>query len=164
MIEPLRRAVAELDADLPVVELRPVATAIANAQSDLVVASRLLMAFAVLGLGLAALGLYGVISALVVQRTQEFGIRLALGAQRSDVLTMVLRHSATLVAIGTCAGLVFATLVVRVLGHLIPGLPGTDPLVLAAVVGLLAIVALLACWIPARRATKVDPLVALRAD
>jgi putative ABC transport system permease protein len=164
LAEPLRRAVAEIDPDLPVADLRTIGQTVDRAQNNLHVANQLLAGFAVLGLGLAAVGLYGVISTLVAQRTQEFGIRLALGAQGRDVLRLVLGKSLWLVALGSALGLVGAGGLVSLLGKLMPGLPGGDPLILAAIVILLLAVALGACWIPARRATKVDPMVALRAE
>jgi ABC-type antimicrobial peptide transport system permease subunit len=105
-----------------------------------------------------------VISTLVVQRTSEFGIRLALGAQTHDVLWLVLGKSIALTAIGSALGLVGAGGLVYLLGKLMPGLPGSDPLALAAIVLVLLAVALLACWLPARRATKVDPMIALRSE
>jgi putative ABC transport system permease protein len=164
LADPLRRAVAELDADLPVVELRTTTQAVDGAQHDVRVANRLLATFAALGLGLAALGLYGVISGLVAQRTQEFGIRLALGAQPHDVLRIVLGNGALLAGLGTVLGLVLAALLLPALAAAFPGLPGLDAAALLAAVGLLLAVTLLACWLPARRATKVDPMVALRAE
>jgi predicted permease len=164
LADPLRRAVAELDGDLPVVELRTAAQAVAGGQHDIVVANRLLASFAALGLGLAALGLYGVISGLVAQRTQEFGIRLALGAQPHNVLRIVLGNGALLAGVGTALGLGLAAVLLPTLAAAFPGLPGVDPVALAAAVGLLFAVALLACWLPARRATKVDPMVALRSE
>jgi len=105
-----------------------------------------------------------VVSTLVVQRTQEFGIRLALGAQARDLLWLVLGKSAWLAALGAALGLAGAGVLIHVLGRLMPGLPGFDPLVLAGVVVVLFGVALGACFLPARRATKVDPLVALRSE
>ncbi|HEY0946590.1 MAG TPA: ABC transporter permease [Opitutaceae bacterium] len=164
LAEPLRRAVAELDPDLPVADLHTIDQAVDNAQHNLRIANQLLAGFAVLGLVLAALGLYGVISTLVVQRTPEFGIRLALGAQRGDVLRLVLGKSLSLAALGSALGIAGAAGLVYFLGKLMPGLPGADPLVLTAIVALLLVVALAACWLPAHRATKVDPLTALRAE
>ncbi|MEJ1971227.1 MAG: ABC transporter permease [Lacunisphaera sp.] len=164
LADPLRRAVAEIDADLPVVELRTAAQAVAGGQHDLQVAKNLLTTFAGLGLGLAALGLYGVISGLVAQRTQEFGIRLALGAQPHNVLQIVLGNGALLAGLGTALGLALAAILLPTLAAAFPGLPGLDVSALAGAVGLLFLVALLACWLPARRATKVDPMVALRAE
>jgi predicted permease len=164
LAEPLRRAVAEIDPDLPVADLRTIRQAVDNAQRNFQIVNQLLTGFALLGLVLAAIGLYGVISNLVVQRTPEFGVRLALGAQPSDVLRLVLGKSAVLAALGSVIGLAGASALVFFLGRVVPGLPGGDPLVLAAVVGLLFVVSLAACWLPAWRATKVDPLTALRAE
>ncbi len=164
LADPLRRAVAELDNDLPVVELRTAAQAVAGGQHDIVVANNLLAAFAALGLGLAALGLYGVISGLVAQRTQEFGIRLALGAQPHNVLQIVLGNGALLAGLGTALGLGLSALLLPVLAAAFPGLPALDVSALAVAIGLLFAVALLACWLPARRATKVDPMIALRSE
>jgi len=162
--EPLRRAVAELDSDLPVADVRTIGQAVDAAQHNFHVANQLLAGFALLGLVLAAIGLYGVISTLVVQRTPEFGIRMALGAQTRDVLWLVLGKSLALVAVGSVLGCGGAVALAQVLGRLMPGLPGGDPWVLAALVVLLLAVALGACFLPARRAAQVDPLVALRAE
>ncbi len=164
LAESLRRAVASLDGDLPVANLRTVEQALEDARHNFLVVNRLLGAFAALGLLLAALGLYSVISGLVVQRTQEFGVRLALGAQARDVLWLVLGKGALLAAFGVLLGSAGAVMLSRTLGAIIPGLPGQDPLSLALVAGLLLIVALAACYLPARRAMKVDPMVAIRHE
>lgn len=164
LAEPLRRAIAEIDSDLPIANLRTVDKAVDNAQHNYVVANQLLGGFAVLGLVLAAIGLYGVISTLVVQRTPEFGIRLALGAQTQDVLWLVLGKSLALAAIGSGIGLLGAMALVQLLSKVLPGLPGSDPFVLAGIVVVLLSVALGACFLPARRATKVDPIIALRSE
>ena len=164
LADPLRRAVAEIDADLPVVELRTTTQAVAGAQHDLRVANKLLATFAALGLCLAALGLYGVVSGLVAQRTQEFGIRVALGAQPHDVLRIVLGSGALLAGLGAALGLALAALLLPALANAFPGLPGPDLPALLTAVSLLFVVTLVACWLPARRATKVDPMVALRAE
>jgi len=120
--------------------------------------------FAALGLLLAPLGLYGVLSFSVAQRTPEFGIRLALGAQARDVLKLILRQGLRLALAGIMLGLGMAFMVSRVMSGMLFGVGNFDPLTLVVSAVLLTAVALLACWIPARRATKVDPMIALRTE
>jgi len=120
--------------------------------------------FAVLGTALAAVGLYGVLTYAVSERTQEIGIRMALGAQRGDVLRMVLRQGMLLVALGIVTGLMGAQGFGRLMRSLLFNVSPTDPATLATIALLLSAVALLACWLPARRATKVDPMEALRHE
>jgi len=124
----------------------------------------MLVMFAALGLLLAPLGLYGVLSFSVAQRTPEFGIRLALGAQARDVLKLVLRQGLKLALAGIMFGLGMAFMVSRVMSGMLFGVGNVDPLTLVVNAVLLTAVALLACWIPARRATKVDPMIALRTE
>ncbi len=124
----------------------------------------LLGIFAAVAMVLAAIGIYGVIAYSVTQRTREFGIRMALGAQRPQMLGMVLRQSLGVVLIGIVLGLVAAFAATRLLASMLYGVGANDILTYAAVVLLLSVAALLASYIPARRAMKVDPMVALRYE
>jgi ABC-type antimicrobial peptide transport system permease subunit len=160
----LRNSVAGLDSDLPVYRIRTARAAVDEGLGSISLLGSLLGAFAVVGLMLAAIGIYGVVSYTVVQRTGELGIRLALGAQRRDVMKLILGMGAVLVVTGALLGIAGAYAVSRVLISLIPSLPTRDPLILAITSLALVVVALVACYIPARRATKVDPLVALRSE
>lgn len=160
----MRRAVAEVDPDLPADEVMTVTSAIDRAQHNLAVVANILNGFAVLGLVLASVGLYGVISNLVAQRTGEFGIRLALGAKPSDVLQLVLRHGLKLTLIGLGLGLCCAYGLSRLLNSIMPRLVSPDPVALGVMTVILFFIALFACWLPARRATRVNPLEALRAE
>src|SRR5206468_7240447 len=124
----------------------------------------LLGIFAALGVVLAAVGVYAVMSNFVTDRTPEIGIRLALGAQRGDVLGLVLRQGMQLAAAGVLVGLAGAVGLTRVLRNFLYGVSPTDPMTFAAIPLILVIIALLACWLPARRAAKVDPMEALRYE
>lgn len=164
LIETVRRAVAEVDADLPADGLGTVQQFVERVQHNLIVIGRVLIAFAALGLCLSAVGLYGVISNVVAQRTSEFGIRIALGAQPGDVLADVMRRGMLMSGIGLALGVIGAALLGRFLTAIMPRLASADPVGIAGVALMLLGVTLLACWFPARRATRVDPLTALRAE
>jgi predicted permease len=160
----LRNSVAGLDSALPVYRISTARATVDQGLGNISLLGSLLGAFAVVGLMLAAIGIYGVVSYTVVQRTGELGIRLALGAQRHDVMWLVLGKGAFLVVSGALLGVAGAYGISRVLIALIPSLPTRDPLILAITSLALVAVALVACYIPARRATKVDPLIALRSE
>ena len=162
--EAVRRVVSELDPDLPLDRVGTVPQLTDEANHNLIVIAKILVGFAALGLALAAVGLYGVISHIVAQRTSEFGIRLALGAEPRDILRHVLARGLWLTGIGLAVGLAGAWGLSRFLGAFMPRLVSADPLGLLMVSALLFVVAALASLIPARRATKVDPLIALRAE
>jgi len=160
----LRSIVAGLDPALPVYGVRTARSAIDLGIGNISLLGKLLGAFATLGLVLAAIGIYGVISYIVVQRTGEFGIRMALGARGRDVQWLVLRKGAVVILIGAIIGGAGSYAVGKLLISLIPSLPTRDPITLVIMGFVLIVVALVACYLPARRATKVDPLVALRYE
>src|SRR5215213_304805 len=160
----LRGAIATLDPDVPVYRIRTARAAVNSGLGSISLLGSLLGAFAAVGLILAAIGIYGIISYTVAQRTGELGIRVALGAQSRDVLWLVLGKGAVLIVSGALLGIAGAYGVSRILIALVPSLPTRDPVILLVTGLVLIAVALLACYIPARRATRVDPLVALRSE
>jgi predicted permease len=160
----LRRAVAELDPDLPLSGAGSVRATIDRFLGQASIAGWLLGSFAALGLLLAALGTYGVIAGFVNQRTNEIGVRMALGAQIRDVLWLVLGKGLRLTIVGLSIGLLGAFGLARVLASLAPGLDANRPVVFLSVSGLLLVVAFVATWLPARRASQVDPMTALRTE
>ena len=160
----VRRAVTEVDPNQPIWDVRPLAERIDATFSTARLYTFLLAVFAGLALLLATVGLYGVLAYQVSRRTREFGIRFALGALHAQVMALVLRRGLRLLALGIGLGLLGALALGRVLGSLLYRTSSFDPLVLGGVTVLLAIIALLACWLPARRATRVNPMVALRSE
>jgi len=164
LIADVRKVVGEVDRDLPIEKIAPLEELIGDSTSKWRFYTAMLTILAAVGLVLAAVGIYGVMSYFVTLRIHEIGVRLALGAERTNVLKMVLRQGLGLVAIGVLAGLICAFAVTRLLASLLYEVRPTDPLTFVSVSLFLLGVALLACYIPARRATKVDPMVALRYE
>ena len=158
----VRQAVWAVDKDQPVSNVRTMDQVFSAAISQERFQALLLGMFATLALLLACVGLYGVISYTVVQRTHEIGVRVALGAQPRDVLRLVIRQGMLLTLAGLVVGIAAGTLLTRVLTDMLFGVTPRDPVTFVAVPVLLLVVAFLACWIPARRATRIDPLIALR--
>jgi putative ABC transport system permease protein len=160
----IKQAIWSVDKDQPIVRLATMDDRLAASAADRRFALILFETFGVAALLLAAIGIYGVLSGSVTERTREIGVRLALGGQRSDVLGMILRQGLKLTLSGVGIGLLAAWALTRLLTTLLYGVSATDPLIFGGVALLLSAVALLACYLPARRATKVDPLVALRHE
>jgi putative ABC transport system permease protein len=158
----VRRVIASVDPELVVFHAQSLVDAIGAGEAQRVFTLRLLASFALMSLGLAALGLFGVLSYGVKLRTREIGIRVALGAQRASVRWMVLRHGMSLAGAGVAIGVVGAVAASRVLQSLVFRISPADPKVLAASALCLAVVASLAAYLPARRATSVDPRSALQ--
>jgi putative ABC transport system permease protein len=160
----IRQAAAEVDKTASVSDIKTmdhiVSDAVTQPRFNLV----LLGLFSGIALLLSAAGIYGVTAYSVSQRTHEFGIRMALGAQVGDVLRMIIRQGMLLISVGVVLGLVASFALTRLLRTLLFGVSASDPLTFVAITLLLTFVALVACYIPARRATKVDPLVALRYE
>jgi ABC-type antimicrobial peptide transport system permease subunit len=164
LAEPMRQAVSRVDPDLAIYQVSSAEQVAARSgDSDAILTSSLVF-MAVSGLLLSALGLYGVIANAVAERTSEIGIRIALGAQLRDVVWLVLGQGVQLAVLGLAAGLAGAWALARIFGAFMPGVIGQDPLVIAGCSFLLFGVTLLACWLPARRAARVNPVMALRAD
>jgi putative ABC transport system permease protein len=160
----LREAMREVDPEIPVYQARALLDLVAESNAPRRLAATLIAVFAALALVLAAVGIYGVMSYAVAQRTQEIGLRMALGARREDILGMVLRSGTVMAVTGVAIGFVAALALARLIKSLLFQTSATDPPTFSIVPVVLVAVALFACWLPARRATKVDPLVALRYE
>jgi predicted permease len=160
----LQRIVASLNHDVPVSEVKTMSAVLSEAVSTPASTTSLFVTFAGLALVLGMVGIYGVLAFLVSKRTREFGIRMALGAQRRDVLWLVVREGARFSAIGIILGLGGAFAVTRWLSSELYGVSAVDPLTYAGVAAVMAVVSMLACYLPARRAMRVDPLIALRYE
>jgi putative ABC transport system permease protein len=163
MIPAIRREIAALDRDLPV-QSGTMEDALGLSLLPQRAGATLLGIFSVLGLVLASIGLYGVVAYAVAQRTRDLGIRVALGAEARDVYRVVLGHGVKLTMLGLLIGVGAALLLARLARGVLFGVSSTDPVTFGSVAAILAAVALLASFIPARRATRVDPMVALREE
>lgn len=164
MISAIRGAIDSVDRDQPIYRVMKMEDIVANSALQRRVSMFLLGIFAAVALVLAAVGIYGVMAYSVTQRTHEIGIRMALGAQQRNVLGLVVRHGMVMTFIGVGLGLGGAFAVTRVMASLLFGVSAHDPLTFVGIPLLLGAVALLACFVPARRATKVDPMIALRYE
>jgi putative ABC transport system permease protein len=160
----VRQQVLAIDRDQPVSAMRTMSDVLSESIAQQRFRTLLLTIFAAVAMILAAVGIYGVIAYSVTQRTHEVGIRMALGAQPRDVLRLILRQGLALTLIGIGLGLAGAFALTRVMSGLLFGVSATDPLTFAGITLLLTFVAMLACYLPARRATRVDPMVALRYE
>ncbi|MFL6541535.1 MAG: ABC transporter permease [Chthoniobacterales bacterium] len=164
MLSALRPAVYAVDKDQPIGSIRPLEEIMAESISRQRFAMLLLTVFSAVALVIAAVGIYGVMAYSVVQRTGEFGIRMALGAQTRDVLRLVLSQAGKLIGLGLLAGLIATFAISRAIGSILFRTSAQDPLTLTSITFILGAVALLACFVPARRATRVNPIEALRTE
>jgi len=160
----VRRELARIDRDQPISDVRTMDERIGRSLAGRRFNMVLLAIFASLALTLAGIGIYGIVAYSVTERTHEIGVRLALGAQRRDVMAMIVAQGMVMAVIGAAVGVVAALLLTRVMSSLLFGVSAADPVTFAAIPVLLGAVAFVACWVPARRATRVDPLVALRTE
>jgi predicted permease len=164
LIPALKKTVQDVDNNVPVIQIQTQSESIDRMLFNQRLMARLLAAFAALGLGLACIGLYGLLSYEVGRRTREIGVRTALGAQRADVLALFLRRGLFVVLLGSAAGVGAAAAVTRLLGSLLYGVRALDPLTFIAAALLFVSVGLVACFLPASRAMHMDPTVALRYE
>jgi putative ABC transport system permease protein len=164
LIAPIKKQIYSLDPQLPVTEVKTLDQYRADSVALPRFSALLLGLFAGLALLLTAVGLFGVVSYSVTQRTNEIGIRLALGAQLGDVMGLVIGQGMRLVGLGVAVGLIASLALTQLLQNWLFNVSPTDPWTFVVIAVLLTLVALVACYIPARRATKVDPMVALRCE
>jgi putative ABC transport system permease protein len=164
LVPALRGAVLSIDPNQPITSIKTMENIVSDSIAQPRLSMMLMGLFGVLALLLATVGIYGLLSYAVTQRTQEMGIRMALGARMTDVLSLILKQGMMLVLVGEVLGLLGAFALTRLLRALLFGVTPTDGPTFILVSALLTAVALLACYLPARRATKVDPLVALRYE
>ncbi len=164
VVDAVRRKVMELDADLPLAQVISMDDVIAASVVQPKITTQLSGWFAALALLLSAIGIYGVLAYSVTQRTYEMGIRMALGAQRNDILKLIVKQGMTLVLLAVVLGVVASLILTRFLDSLLFATSARDPLTFAGVAGILVLVALCACYLPARRAASVNPVTALRSE
>ena len=164
LVAPLQKAVAEIDKDQALFDVHPMEEALSDRVGFPRFEMQLFGIFGGLALVLAAVGIYGVMSYVVTQRTHEIGVRIALGARRSDVLGMVIRRGVKITLIGLAAGIVASIWLTRLIAGFLFGVKSTDPITYFIVAFILMTVSLVACYVPARRAAQVDPMIALRHD
>jgi ABC-type antimicrobial peptide transport system permease subunit len=164
VVPQIRRAFAEVNGNLPITEVRTLADQVDNSLVGDKLIARLSSFFGLLALLLASIGIYGVLSYAVARRTNEVGLRMALGARSSNVLWLVMQEVLVLVAIGLAIGVPVALSLERLASGLFYGLSGIDPLPTVVAIGILAAVAGAAAYLPARRASTVDPSIALRCE
>ena len=158
----MRQAIKEIDPNLLVTELETADSAVDRAQAGTRFSLLLISVFAVVAVTLAGIGLYGVLSTVVRQRTSEVGVRMALGAERSDIIQLIVLQGLRLSAVGIALGIVAAFLLGRVIAAMLVGVKSTDPATFAAVTMVFLAISALASWLPARRAANLDPTKALR--
>jgi ABC-type antimicrobial peptide transport system permease subunit len=164
LVSAVRRELQALDPSIPLYQVQTMEDVLSADTATERFSMTLQLVFAAVALSLSAVGLYGVLSFAVTRRTAEIGIRIALGAQQSGVRRMVIRQGLTIALLALALGVAGAFASARLLEGLLFGVTARDPLTYVAVVAVLLLVALIACWIPARRASTVDPVVALRAS
>jgi len=164
MVSSVKNELRSLDPDLPMYYVRTMEQLVSESLARRRFSMLLLGIFASVALVLAAIGIYGVMAYLVNQGTREIGIRMALGASKRNILSLVVRQGITLALSGVAIGMAASFLLTRLIRSLLFGVQATDPVTYAGISLLLAVVALLACYIPAQRAARIDPMVSLRCD
>jgi putative ABC transport system permease protein len=164
LVRQVRRELDALDAMLPMSDVRSMEARVSEAMTETRFALALIGAFGFMALALASIGIYGVLSHTVRQRVGEIGVRMALGAQAGNILGLVVRQGLTLTGLGLVAGLIVSFWATRLMQSLLVDVPATDLATYAAMAAVFIVVAIVASWVPARRATRIDPVVALREE